>query len=391
MSSAKTKLLAIYSVGKGITGQVAATLMLIDILKGQGWQVNPVKLPALDRNQHSRYGAILVYLVRLAGAWLSAPRYLFSRPDYVYLNIGQTVVALLRDWVPFKLLSTFTGAKGVVSMHGSVFMSWEKGAFAARLFRSVLRSASAVTVLGARQKAKLVALGVPEEKVFILPNTCDLEAVTQDELSAKQAAAAPLRYLFLSNLIDSKGYPEFLEAMEKLAQHCTRPVEVILCGKLHQSDFGARFASVDEAETWIEERLKGICRNEAFKARWLRGAYGADKQIIFRQAHVFVFPSQYAVEAQPIVLLEAMASGAAVITTSVGEVPETVAGAAVVLPDADPANLAEEAATLLEQPDLRLSYAQKGLALFHERYSKPRHADLWQHLFQTIGRPGSSS
>jgi glycosyltransferase involved in cell wall biosynthesis len=52
---------------------------------------------------------------------------------------------------------------------------------------------------------------------------------------------------------------------------------------------------------------------------WIRGARGAEKQALFEQAQIFVLPTQYPVEAQPLAVLEAMAHGCAIVTTDVGE------------------------------------------------------------------------
>jgi glycosyltransferase involved in cell wall biosynthesis len=54
--------------------------------------------------------------------------------------------------------------------------------------------------------------------------------------------------------------------------------------------------------------------------RWVRGAIGPAKQALFQEADIFVFPTRYAVEAQPLVLLEAMASACAIVTTRAGEI-----------------------------------------------------------------------
>lgn len=385
LSPPKT-IIAIYAKPSVLTGQVAATLTLLEILRAQNWQIRSLHTPALGRGAKYRILAKLSYALHLLLCWLKAPYLLFARPDYVYLNTGQSKVSLIRDLIPFRILTCFSRAKSIISLHGSVFMSWDPEFTEFKLFRALVKTADAVTVLGLSQKQKLIELGIPAEKVVILPNTCDLPPVQGGNLVPKFDDTGPFHILYLSNLIDSKGYPAFLEAMEVISQHSSQPVQITLCGKLHQSDFGARFQSPAEATAWIETRLANIRQNPSFQINWVKGAYGDDKQTLFRQAHVFVFPSQYAVEAQPIVLLEAMASGTAIITSNVGEIPETVRDAAIILDEVSPEQIAQEAQALIETPKQAQALATSGLTLFQSRYSREKHAEMWMELFDKLSK-----
>ncbi len=51
---------------------------------------------------------------------------------------------------------------------------------------------------------------------------------------------------------------------------------------------------------------------------WHGPVYGEEKAAFYRRIHVFVFPTLYPSEAQPLVLLEALAHGAAILTTDIG-------------------------------------------------------------------------
>ncbi len=378
------KILAFYAVPQALTGQVAATLTLLGILKNEGWVIRRLHPPALERSSRYPFFAKLKYFSRLLITWVKSPFYAFSRSDFIYLNTGQTPISLLRDLVPFRILCFITGAPAVISLHGSVFMSWESATPAFKLFRALVKTADAVTVLGQSQQQKFISLGIPAGKVVILPNTCDLSPIQESDLAAKFSSAEPFHILFLSNLIDSKGYPAFLEAMELLSQQTDLKVKITLCGKLLQSDFGARFSSREEAAAWIESILARIRQNPSFTIEWVQGAYGSEKQDLFRSAHLFIFPSQYAVEAQPIVLLEAMASGNAIITSKVGEIPETVANAAVLLETVTPEEIASQTLALLQSPSSLSTLAHNGLDLFTRRYSREIHKKMWLELLEKI-------
>ena len=94
---------------------------------------------------------------------------------------------------------------------------------------------------------------------------------------------------------------------------------------------GDRFTTAQAATEWIQRRCEEINASAAVRIEWVQGAFGREKDELFRHAHIFVLPSK--TEGQPLVLLEALASGCAVIATNVGGIPETV--------DADTAILLE--------------------------------------------------
>ncbi len=376
---AKT-LIAIYTRGKGITGQLVATRLLVDALKKEGWSVHDYPLPALDRDSPHPWFAYFIYFLKLLLAWMRLPYFLLLRPDFIHLNAGQSLVALIRDWVPFQSLVRLTRARGYISMHGSIAMSWRKQDRCTQLLNRLTRSAEAVTVLGTQLQQQLIHLGVPEGKIVILPNTCDIPPLSENSIRAKQSVPDTHRILFISNLIDAKGYPEFLEGMELLARQTTLPLEINLCGQLYQTEYSDRFKTVNDARQWIEQKLQTLNSLPHASARWLEGVAGEEKEHLLHAAHLFVFPSRYPVEAQPIVLLEAMASGAAIITSSIGEIPETVGKCALLLQEVSGQTVYHATRRLLENGQVRLDYAQRGAELFHQLYSQKQYKQNWLHL-----------
>ena len=83
-------------------------------------------------------------------------------------------------------------------------------------------------------------------------------------------------------------------------------------------------SSEQEARSWIEGIAAQINSYEKITVSWKEGALGGEKLDLFRGSTSFAFPSQHKVEARPPVLLKAMASGCAIITSTVEEIPSTV-------------------------------------------------------------------
>ncbi len=369
----------------GFSGQKAATELAIRGLEERGWNCRRLSHPVFDHYRGKR-GALLRYGLGLLAAWLRTLRLLFSPRAWLCVNLCQTRAGFVRDLLPLLLGSVSLGRKRIViSLHGSLFMQWMPSSLDGRVFRFLLRRAGTVTVLGERQRARLIEHGISAERVVVLVNSCDLEIISIEATSAKHPlqteADRPVRCLFLSSLIDTKGFPEYLEALQQLAMRNGPSIDAVMCGRLVASEFSGRFRNLAESERWIEQQLTAINLSARVRVRWIKGAVGADKAALFRDAAIFVLPTRYAVEAQPLVLLEAMASGCAIITTRAGEIPTILdEQGAVLLAEPSAESVADAMRTLVLDAKVRRRYALTAQARFVDRYQVHRHIDAWEAL-----------
>jgi glycosyltransferase involved in cell wall biosynthesis len=380
------KIHLIYGSGRGFSGQRFASEMLLAGLRQRGWVVEVIQTPVLDRvsesNNKNRLGEKLELGLRLLVAW-SKGLWLALQPEILHVNLGQTRFALLRDGLPLLVRSLLGSSRAIISLHGNVFMSWDKRSLEVRLLRRMARAARYITVLGPNQQKRLGDFGIPAEKVVQMDNTCLIRPMTEQECVEKQAIPVeqPLKILFLSSLIETKGYPEFVEAISHLASEDNFPVEAILCGKITSVESDQRFPTYTAAKSWLEEQIGQINQSGQVRLRWINGAEGQAKENLLREAHLFVLPSRYKVEAQPIVILEALASGCAVITTPVGEIPAMLdSRTALILDNAIPVTIAGAIEKLYRQPHHRQYLALNGLKLFIDRFAYARHLDQWERL-----------
>ena len=386
-----------YACPAGFSGQKEATEMIMRGLQERGWDCRALPQPVLDRDS-GRGWALPRFAAGLLGAWLRAVQLLFTPNARLCVNLGQTPVAFARDAVPLLLGRLALGRERVVlSLHGSLFMGWDSGAVRTRVFLFLLRQGGLTTVLGENQRRRLLALGLPAGRCAIVINSCALPPLAAGQMQAKWADAAarhrPLRVLHLSSLIASKGFPEYLEALAALARRGGPAIEAVLCGKVAASDFQDRFPDNAAAERWIVEMIARINSSGRVTARWVRGAVGAEKAALFQAADVFVLPTRYAVEAQPLVLLEAMAAGCAIITTRAGEIPTVLdATGALFLGAGSTDELAAALGPWAAQPALAESYARAAHRRFLEQYSLDRHLDGWaQRLAPPAAEPLAAS
>jgi glycosyltransferase involved in cell wall biosynthesis len=293
---------------------------------------------------------------------------------------------MLRDAVPILLGRLGLGRRRVVlSLHGSVFMRWADGSLEIRMFRLLLGNCGIVTALGEGHRERLVSLGYPRERIAVLVNSCEIQPLSQQAFAAKLTAEAgsrgPVRCLHLSSLIDTKGFPEYLEALGALSKADGPRIEAVLCGRLAASEFSGRFGDLAAARRWILERISEINRGSRVRVRWIEGAVGEEKAALFRNADIFVLPTRYAVEAQPLVLLEAMASGCAIITSAAGEIRAILDDStALFLPNVSARSVESALATLAGDAVLRARLALAAHGRFAADFCLERHLDAWERL-----------
>ena len=108
--------------------------------------------------------------------------------------------------------------------------------------------------------------------------------------------------LYVGILSEPKGVMVLIEACANLAARGV-PFELEMMGQWENDEFAAR----------AHRRIKELELDKHI--RFLGALFGKEKFDAFRRAHVFCFPSHYACEAMPVVLLEAMACGLPIVAT----------------------------------------------------------------------------
>lgn len=228
----------------------------------------------------------------------------------------------------------------------------------------------------------LVDLGIPREKIVIVPNVCEYRGVDEEFLLSKHnIAGGPVEVLFLSSLIDSKGFPEYLEALCCLAEEGKYKINASLCGPITITPFSDRFKTVAEAEEWITEKVSILNDSANVRIDRIEGARGAQKRALFEKSHIFVLPTRYKVEAQPLAVIEAMAFGCAVVTSDVGELPSTVdAESAIVLSNPNTANVTDALKKLCADESFRTEIALGALKRFNRDFNLEKYIERWKEL-----------
>lgn len=135
-------------------------------------------------------------------------------------------------------------------------------------------------------------------RAVILPNAFMATAVSAGPFSDGEPVLG-----HLSNLTEDKGALRFLDIFTRLRRKGV-VIRAKIAGPAHDAKVKAAI------ETTAAEFPQDF--------EWLGPVYGQDKDDFYDDVDVFLFPSTYVNEAQPLVLLEALARGAAILTTDRG-------------------------------------------------------------------------
>lgn len=376
---------AFYPVGAKLTGQELASRLIVDTLKKEThYRFNNIQIPTFSKSVFSSINNLFRFTSRLFNVCLKMLFACLSRKDVIYLNLGQSINKMIIVGLPFYAFShLFKFNRSVISLHGNLFISWKLKSIKTTLYRMILDCGTKITALSVPQRRHLIEMGIEPNKIALINNTC--ENIFERKPANDFTNSEDIKILFLSNLIEEKGFLRFLRALRILAK-LKVPVkfEAILCGDF-VGDIKQNKYYNDTRNKYMNNLLKEINKSNRVQVKWIKGAYNEEKYALYKQTDIFVFPSYYRIEAQPIVLIEAMASACAIISSNVGDIPRMLKdGAGLCLHDCTPVNLAFNIYKLIENPNDLAALKKNAKSRYNLRYSRLVYKRNWVRLFSDV-------
>ncbi|MGD0250595.1 MAG: glycosyltransferase family 4 protein [Thermoplasmata archaeon] len=238
--------------------------------------------------------------------------------------------------------------------------------------RTAVRGADRTVALSRREAAWLSELGVPPERIRVIPPGIDLGEF--ERLPRVDRDPRGPIVLFVGRLYsEQKGLVPLVRAMARLPAE-TRPLL-----RLVGDDWGGREPALALARSLgLADRvvaLGAVTREELLQE--------------YAAADLFVLPSLF--DSFPVVLLEAMAAGLPVVATCVGGVPEIVqeGRTGLLVPPGDSLALAEAMRVVLDDPGLRSRWGSEGRQRA-ARFAWSNVVPGYARLFAEVARRGAS-
>ena len=296
-------------------------------------------LETADRRGLGNIGRLDATNIRLGLAHLVALHRTLrrQRPDLVYLSVSQNAWAYLRDSL-FILAATRAGARVITHLHGGYFGEFRRRARAPLRWwiGFTQRRVHRAWVLGEGLRDCYRGI-VPSQRVRVAPNGVPdlLEDIGSGQ--ARSPDDGPPTILVVGQLSAAKGLLDLLDAA------------ALLVASGHAFELLVAGAWASEADLrQAQGRIEALGLSE--RARLPGVVEGREKALAFARARVFVLPTRYPLEGQPLAVLEAMAAGIPVVATPRAAIPDMVIDGetGLLVPEGDPGHLAAAVASLLE-------------------------------------------
>jgi glycosyltransferase involved in cell wall biosynthesis len=225
-------------------------------------------------------------------------------------------------------------------------------------FRRVVKGAQAIYALSDREGPLLSELGVAPQRVHVVTN--GVNEYYLGEPSKAELIEARTKFglgedpilLFMGSLHGYKGLDVFLSALK----HIQGPFQAVVAG---------RFRNDKERQDVLLQA--GLGEAEARSVVFTNAVTDAELRALYHTASLFVYPTKG--DTLPLVVLEAMACGLPIVSTTIAGIPFMVGPKQGVLVEpGSPGAIADAVNSLLANPALRESMSVSAIENVRTRF-----------------------
>ena len=229
--------------------------------------------------------------------------FFIKKIDLVYITIAPKKIAFIKDSLFVNLIKIskkpiiihFHG-KGINEYgHTNRFLNW--------YYRYTLKGVYSICLSDSLRSDIESFVNKP---IFIVKN-----GIKEESAGLINRNDDSLKLLYLSNFHPTKGVIDFIKAL----------------GILKENNLSFRADIIGNYTKQISYReLNYLIKTLSLEnfINHVGPKYGKEKVLSLNSSDIFVFPTKYANEAMPLVILEAMQAGLAIISTNNGSIPEMV-------------------------------------------------------------------
>jgi len=276
-----------------------------------------------------------------------------------------------------RIISILSGAKNMVKIASAGRILKYKNKIFGMMMLCLFKQSDAIIGMTKEIQKELENIGTPANTIFSITNAVNgkrFQPYTQKQrktwkMRRSLDPSTPV-ILFMSRLVPEKGLFVLLDAWRRVVQSYPQ-VHLIILG----SGFGQAVS--------VETQLKRKVENEAISNVSFEGETDSPESYL-GAADIFVFPSRH--EGFPNALLEAMASGLAIVASDIGGVVELIDNdkTGLLFPSGNDKMLADKIIYLLEHPDIRYRMALQARRHVLKNYSFEKIAKQYMETYRRI-------
>ena len=354
------------------SGVSEAFEILVDALRKDGNPgiVDIMADGAIRESGVLRLRRVLTSLKTVLSAW----RQVFGA-TLVYMTLASSRLGFFRDMLIIWAVR-LTRRSLVLHLQGGGFgrfFSQQSPAMRALISRTV-NQADRIIVLSSSLLQQFQFVDDFPNRLRVVPNGIDGTFAQEFPIpKTLPRDGGAVKLLYLSNLMPTKGYGVLLEACSHLKSVSSLPFECHFCG------------------TFITAACEGENRNsEAMQADFMKRindchlsnrvfyhgtVMGAEKALFLRDCHVFILPTAYPWEGQPISIIEAMAAGMPILSTAYQGIPDMLRDGCngYFIPPSDPDTIASAIERTVSDPQAYSRMSLNSLRRFKEYFTAEKH------------------
>ncbi|HXA01674.1 MAG TPA: glycosyltransferase family 4 protein [Cytophagaceae bacterium] len=331
-----------------VNGVSVANINLKKYLLDKGLKVSHINTNFRNISSKQGEGLPLLQVGYFIRYYLQAFKVIFT--NVVYITPGQTFFGVVK-YAPFILTSLLFRKPYIIHIHGNHFGKEFENlhGIKKRVFAFLVSKAGMGIVLSQSLTKNFNGL-LPVHKIRMVENFAEDVFFLSADPGKKYDK---LRILYISNLIKEKGILDVLQSLILLKEKGI-PFQAEIAGSIEKSiekEFYEKILSLRDHVIYHKE------------------AKGEVKKELLLNANVFILPTYYSMEGQPISILEAMASGNAVICTGLPGITDIINERnAIFVERQNPTQIAEKLEYLaINLPQLK-EYGEYNAAFAKEKF-----------------------
>lgn len=305
---------------------------------------------------------------------------LFKRVDVAYITSSLGRTGIYRDIVFIAILRVLH-AKVILHQFGADISGVKTlNQFFRRIFSKEMDYVSAIIVEGHYIRKQFEVIPEVKEKIHVIPNGLPTEG--RQSLKEKRISdSKPFIMFYLSNLIWSKGYFDVLKAVDILVNKEKLDVRCVFAGRFMSSEDDERpgISNKEDFDDYIKDH------NLIGKIEYFQGLYGEEKDNCFALANVFLLPTYYVNEGQPVSILEAMSYGCVPMVTNFRHIPMMIneENGCLVEPK-DPVDIAKKVKFLIENKEIYRKKSVRCISDYKQKFKFSSFADEVMNCIYSI-------
>lgn len=313
---------------KLVNGQTMMFQLIVDNLKLKNIKVVVVDYGlSIDKKFNDRRISGKFNLIKLIDNFFLTIQYLIililNPKTQVYINTAQSKVGFVRN-VIFIYLAKLFNRRVIGHQFGANYEKFYnmQSSLLKKIIKKTIEKTDIFIVEGDFTKNQMKFVDNYENKIVSIPNglpeKIDFKNIVPKQIKANET----IKLLYLSNLIESKGFWDVLEAANILKNKHQIDLKIVFAGKFLRDIDDTVAEDAEKARELFFEKLQKYNLHDVFE--YHEGLYSEEKAKAFIEANFFILPSYYCNEGQPVSVLEAIAYGCVPIVTEYRLIPSMV-------------------------------------------------------------------